>query len=225
MNETMIATCPSCQAQFEVSSTFAGKQGKCPQCQSVFTIGGGSQAAPPPQQQFPPQAGPPQQQFPPQAGAPPQQQFPPQPGPYGGQPYPGAPGMPGQPMAGGTDHNMFGWYRVVLTKYADFSGRARRKEYWYFALVNVIANIVLAVADMLIGFEISPGLGILRLVYTLAVFIPSLAVAVRRLHDTGRSGWWFLIVLVPLAGIILLVFIVQDSEQAPNRYGPNPKTI
>ena len=133
--------------------------------------------------------------------------------------------MPGQPIAGGTDHNMFGWYRVVLTKYADFSGRARRKEYWYFALVNVIANIVLAIADVLIGFEISPGLGILRLVYTLAVFSPSLAVAVRRLHDTGRSGWWWLIALVPLVGIIvLIVFLAEDSDPGEsNYYGPNPK--
>jgi uncharacterized membrane protein YhaH (DUF805 family) len=113
------------------------------------------------------------------------------------------------------------WYVKVLKQYADFSGRARRMEYWMFVLVNTIIAFLLYLPAIVTG---DPLWAILYYLYALAVLIPGLAVAVRRLHDTDRSGWWILIGLVPLVGmIILLVFMVQDSEQGPNRYGPSPK--
>ncbi|HCW08726.1 MAG TPA: DUF805 domain-containing protein [Cytophagales bacterium] len=117
------------------------------------------------------------------------------------------------------------WYLEVLKKYAVFSGRARRKEYWYFFLFNIIISIVLAVIDAATGsFSPEAGMGLLGGIYTLVVLIPGIAVLVRRLHDTERSGWWFLIALVPLIGaIVLLVFLVQDSKPGPNKYGANPK--
>ncbi len=112
------------------------------------------------------------------------------------------------------------WYLAVLKKYAEFSGRARRKEYQMFALFNFIILFVIGLVDTLAG---SPG--VLGMLYGLAVLIPSIAVSVRRLHDTDRSGWWFLIALVPLIGIIvLIVFMVRDSTPLENQYGANPKT-
>ena len=112
------------------------------------------------------------------------------------------------------------WYLEVLKKYAVFSGRARRKEYWMFFLFNVIILFVLAFVE---GFAGSPG--IVSMLYSLAVLIPAIAVTVRRLHDTDRSGWWLLIALIPLIGmIVLLAFMVQDSKPGENQYGPNPKT-
>ena len=117
------------------------------------------------------------------------------------------------------------WYLEVLKKYAVFSGRARRKEYWMFFLFNLIITLVLALIDSLTGtFSSQAGLGLLSGLYSLAVLIPSIAVTVRRLHDTGRSGWWILIGLIPvIGGIILLIFMVLDSEPGENQYGPNPK--
>ena len=112
------------------------------------------------------------------------------------------------------------WYLEVLKKYAVFSGRARRKEYWMFFLFNVIILFVLGLVEGLAG---SPG--IVSMLYSLGVLIPGIAVTVRRLHDTDRSGWWLLIGLVPLIGAIaLLVFMVQDSKLDENQYGSNPKT-
>ncbi len=111
------------------------------------------------------------------------------------------------------------WYLQVLKKYAVFSGRARRKEYWMFVLFNTIIVFVLGFVEGLFG-----GPGIIANIYSLAVLIPSIAVFVRRLHDTGRSGWWFFIGFVPLVGaIVLLVFMVKDSDPGDNQYGPNPK--
>lgn len=111
------------------------------------------------------------------------------------------------------------WYADVLRKYADFSGRARRQEYWMFTLVNIIITIVVFLVANVIRI---PWLGVL---YSVAVIIPSLAVGVRRLHDTGRSGWWLLIAFIPVVGgLILLYFFVIDSE-ADNTYGPNPKGV
>ncbi len=118
------------------------------------------------------------------------------------------------------------WYLEVLQKYAMFDGRARRKEYWMFFLINILVSVVLLAIDNLIG-TFSPqmgGVGLLQGLYSLAILIPSLAVTVRRLHDTGRTGWWVLISLVPLiGGLILLIFMVLDSEPGTNEYGPNPK--
>ncbi|MEE8117985.1 MAG: DUF805 domain-containing protein [Gammaproteobacteria bacterium] len=117
------------------------------------------------------------------------------------------------------------WYFEVLKKYAVFNGRARRKEYWYFVLFNIIISIVFAVIDSATGsFSAEIGIGLLGGIYTLAVLIPSIAVQVRRLHDTDRSGWWLLISLIPFIGaIVLLVFMVQDSKPDENQYGSNPK--
>src|SRR5947209_2955356 len=117
------------------------------------------------------------------------------------------------------------WYLEVLKKYAVFSGRARRMEYWMFVLFNIIILIVLALIDYLTGtFSPRAGVGLLGGLYSLVVLVPSLAVTVRRLHDTGRTGWWILIGLIPVIGnIVLLIFMVLDSEPGANEYGPNPK--
>ncbi|QLB40256.1 MULTISPECIES: DUF805 domain-containing protein [Mannheimia] len=119
------------------------------------------------------------------------------------------------------------WYLDVLKKYATFSGRARRKEYWMFSLFNVIFASVCGFLDGLLGFiSYETGLGILGSLYILATFLPSLAVLVRRLHDTDRSGWWVLIGIIPLIGaIVLLVFACLDSKVGENRFGPNPKEL
>ena len=117
------------------------------------------------------------------------------------------------------------WYLQVLKQYAVFSGRARRKEYWMFFLFNLIIAFVLGFIDVaLILASESTGYGPLGWLYSLAVLIPAIAVAIRRLHDTGRSGWWLLIGLIPLLGaLVILVFMVLDGEQGENKYGPNPK--
>jgi uncharacterized membrane protein YhaH (DUF805 family) len=118
------------------------------------------------------------------------------------------------------------WYFDVLKKYFVFSGRARRKEYWMFTLFNIIAYILLTVIAMVLGMQSNKhGLNFLTGLYSLLVFLPSLGVTVRRLHDTGRSGWWVLISLVPIiGGIVLLVFMLLDSTGS-NEYGPNPKAV
>lgn len=114
------------------------------------------------------------------------------------------------------------WYMAVLRKYAVFSGRARRREFWMFALVSFVISIILSIVDNILGFDTD--IGILGSIYGLAVLIPSIAVAVRRLHDTGKSGWWLLIWLVPLIGfIVLIVFWAIEGERGPNQYGPDPK--
>lgn len=117
------------------------------------------------------------------------------------------------------------WYLKVLKQYADFNGRARRKEYWMFVLFNIIFSIVAMILDNILGIAIGGiGYGLLYGLYVLAVLIPSIAVAVRRLHDIGKSGWMILISLIPLIGAIwLLVLLVTDSNSGENEYGPNPK--
>ena len=112
------------------------------------------------------------------------------------------------------------WYVEVLKKYVVFEGRARRKEYWYFVLISVIISIILRLIDTAIGINV------LATIYGLAVLLPSLGVAVRRLHDTGRSGWWIFINLIPLVGFIIwLVFMFTDSQVGENKYGPSPKAV
>ncbi|MDQ0992321.1 DUF805 domain-containing protein [Streptomyces sp. V3I7] len=108
------------------------------------------------------------------------------------------------------------WFLEALKKYAVFSGRARRKEYWMFTLFAIIIYIALIVIARVAEAP-------LLMVLILGLFLPSLAVSVRRLHDTGRTGWWMLIGFVPLGGIVLLVFDCLDSEPGDNKYGPNPK--
>ena len=117
------------------------------------------------------------------------------------------------------------WYLEAFKKYAVFSGRSRRKEYWSFVLFNIIVSIVLAGIDALLGtFSSASNIGLLSGIYSLAVLIPTLALTVRRLHDTDRTGWWILIVLVPFIGwIVLLVFALLDGTPGSNSYGPNPK--
>ena len=111
------------------------------------------------------------------------------------------------------------WYIKALKNYAVFGGRARRTEYWMFVLFNMIVAVILAAAEGLLG-----GPGFLNTIYSLGVLIPSLAVSVRRLHDTGRTGWWLLVGLIPLIGfIVLLIFFVKDSDPEDNEYGSNPK--
>jgi len=115
------------------------------------------------------------------------------------------------------------WYLDVLKKYTVFQGRAHRTEYWMFTLFNMLIYIGLMIIDGILGLGGEGGAGLLGLLYSLAVLLPSLAVTVRRLHDTGRSGWWLLIGLIPIVGgIVLLVFMVLDSQPESNQYGPNP---
>jgi len=119
------------------------------------------------------------------------------------------------------------WYLEVLKKYAVFSGRARRKEYWFFVLFNFIFAVVLAFIDGMIGtFDPETGYGVLSGIYGLAVIIPGIAVTIRRLHDTDRSGWWLLILFIPLIGAVwLLVLMVIDGTSGQNQYGPDPKGL
>ncbi len=121
------------------------------------------------------------------------------------------------------------WYIKVLQQYTDFEGRARRKEYWMFTLVNFLITMALqALTFMVAGMNPESTLGLflsgILALYGLGVLIPSLAVTVRRLHDTNRSGWWILINFIPVIGfIVMLVFLVQDSQPGTNQYGENPK--
>jgi len=119
------------------------------------------------------------------------------------------------------------WYLQVLKKYAEFSGRARRKEYWMFTLFNIIFLIIAIILDNILGTAIEDsGYGLFYFLYVLAVLIPGLAVSVRRLHDVGKSGWMILISLIPIIGAIwLLVLMVTDSNPGENQYGPNPKEV
>ena len=117
------------------------------------------------------------------------------------------------------------WYLHVLKNYATFSGRARRKEYWMFFLISALISIVLTRLDILLGtYSVEYEAGLFSGLYSLLILIPSIAVVVRRLHDTDRSGWWILISLIPLIGVIVLfVFICLDSQPGTNRFGANPK--
>jgi uncharacterized membrane protein YhaH (DUF805 family) len=118
------------------------------------------------------------------------------------------------------------WYLQALKKYTVFTGRARRKEYWFFVLFNILISAALSVVDYLTGtYNSNYGMGLLGGLYALGVLLPAIAVTIRRLHDTGRSGWWILIALVPIiGGIVLLIFMVLDSQPGDNAYGPSPKT-
>ena len=117
------------------------------------------------------------------------------------------------------------WYLKVLKQYADFNGRARLKEYWMFTIFNIIFGGIAMTLDSVFGIAIEGvGYGPLYGIYALVLFIPGLAVAVRRLHDIGKSGWMLLITLIPLIGVIwLLVLLLTDSNSEENLYGANPK--
>lgn len=110
------------------------------------------------------------------------------------------------------------WYLEALKKYAVFTGRSRRKEYWMFVLFQVMISCGIALVEFFLNTSF------LSILFGLATIVPSIAVSVRRLHDIGRTGWWVLISLIPLIGsIVLLVFACTDGESGDNEYGPNPK--
>lgn len=110
---------------------------------------------------------------------------------------------------------------VILNHYADFNGRARRSEYWYFALVNACIGIVLSLLQRITGWNL---FSVLSGLVSLALLVPGLGLAWRRLHDIGKAGTWYFIVLVPIVGFILMiVWLCQDSQPGENQFGPNPK--
>lgn len=109
------------------------------------------------------------------------------------------------------------WFLLALKQYANFNGRSRRKEYWFFFLFYLLIFLGLSLLDQILGF------GLLSSVFLLAMLLPSVAVGVRRLHDTGRTGWWILVGLIPLIGLVLIYFMLLDSDAGDNAYGPNPK--
>lgn len=117
------------------------------------------------------------------------------------------------------------WFVMALQNYAVFKGRAQRSEYWYFFLFYLLITFLLSIMDTLFGrFNQQLGMGLLSGVFMLALLVPSISVGVRRLHDTGRSGWWLLVGLVPFVGGLWLLYLaVLDSEAGTNAYGPNPK--
>ena len=116
------------------------------------------------------------------------------------------------------------WYLKVLKNYIGFGGRARRKEYWMFILVNIILTGVLSIIDKMLGWQRAGGEGILTTIYGVLIFLPWWAVQFRRLHDTDRSAWWLLLLLIPVIGwLVILVFNCQNGTPGNNRFGPDPK--
>ena len=116
------------------------------------------------------------------------------------------------------------WKKVVLENYLNFTGRARRAEFWWYFLANLIITVVLNIIDAAIGSGSGFYGGILTGIYGLAVLLPGLAVGIRRLHDTDKSGWWLLLVFIPIVGIIvLIVFWATDGQPGVNQYGASEK--
>ena len=117
------------------------------------------------------------------------------------------------------NRNAIGWWKkVVLENYANFEGRARRSEYWWFVLINMIISFVIGfVFGLLAGVLESPAIAMVGNIYSLAVLVPSLAVGVRRIHDVGKSGWF---ILIPIYNLILFF---TEGDKGPNEYGPDPK--
>ncbi|MEG0092133.1 MAG: DUF805 domain-containing protein [Oscillospiraceae bacterium] len=115
------------------------------------------------------------------------------------------------------------WYIKVIKSYVNFGGRARRKEYWTFALINVAIVTGLNIADAMMGFSIG-NYGLFGSIYSLFIMLPSIAVCFRRLHDVNKSGWWLLAALVPVLGWLWIVFcLIQEGTQGTNKYGDDPK--
>ncbi len=115
------------------------------------------------------------------------------------------------------------WYLDVLHNYIGFNGRARRTEYWMFIVVNMVFTFVLGVTDRLIGWQLVGESGVLTTLYGVFIFLPWWAVQFRRLHDTDRSAWWLLLIIIPVVGwIIIILFNCQRGTAGENRYGPDP---
>lgn len=118
------------------------------------------------------------------------------------------------------------WYFKVLKNYLGFSGRACRKEFWMFILVNLVLTVVLSILDKMLGLRIAGDEGLLTTVYGVLIFLPYWAVQFRRLHDTDRSAWWLLLLLIPLVGwLIILAFNCQNGTPGENEYGADPKRL
>ncbi len=110
------------------------------------------------------------------------------------------------------------WFTLALKHYADFEGRNHRTAYWMFVLFYLIFYFVASAIDGLLGIYL------VGTIYSFALFLPSISAGARRLHDTGRSGWWQLLMLIPVLGLLVMIyFLVQDSQPGDNQYGPNPK--
>lgn len=120
------------------------------------------------------------------------------------------------------------WYFDVLKKYAVFGGRARRKEFWMFVLFNIIAVLATGLLDRILHttWNDQARTGIISMIYSWAVLLPGIAVAIRRMHDIGKSGWWVLISLIPLVGIIwYIILAATEGQRGDNQYGPDPKIV
>ncbi|KFC84258.1 DUF805 domain-containing protein [Buttiauxella agrestis] len=118
------------------------------------------------------------------------------------------------------------WYFKVLRNYVGFSGRARRKEFWMFILVNLVLTGVLSILDKMLGLRIAKDEGLLTTIYGVLIFLPYWAVQFRRLHDTDRSAWWLLLLLIPIVGwLIILAFNCQNGTPGENRFGSDPKAL
>ena len=117
------------------------------------------------------------------------------------------------------------WALMPLQKYAVLSGRSRRKEFWMFVLFTFVVEIVLAIIDAIIGtYNTALGIGLLSGLFYLAILVPSIALNTRRLHDIGKSGWFQLLFIIPIVGFILwIIWMVRDSDDGVNKYGPSPK--
>lgn len=123
-----------------------------------------------------------------------------------------------------SEFNMIDWWKkVFLNNYANFEGRARRSEYWYYALFNFILTMTAYIISFVFIFFGGFLLWFFIICYGLATIIPTMAAQVRRLHDTNKSGWWLLIAFIPFGAIVLLVFYFTEGDRGPNQYGPDPK--
>lgn len=114
--------------------------------------------------------------------------------------------------------------RCVTQKYGTFSGRARRKEFWLYSLTVLVLSVILVIIDVTAGtYDPASGYGVLSSIFYLAVLIPSIAVGVRRLHDTNRRGWWYLLILIPILGsIAMIIFWCLKGTVGENRFGSDP---
>lgn len=119
------------------------------------------------------------------------------------------------------------WMILPFKRYADFQGRSRRKEYWMFQLgiilMYIAAAVLIGITGAVLGDTASSIVTLPLFLVVLAIFVPALAVTVRRLHDQDKSGWWILINFIPFGGIVLLVFMCLEGTNGPNQYGPDPK--